>query len=40
MSTTEDGEVKLCCQQVRRGRQGIKRLCDRVTSISECIAAR
>lgn len=28
---------KLCCQDVRRGRQGIKRVCDRVTSISVCI---
>lgn len=39
MSLTDDGSVKLCCQQVRRGRQGIKRICDRVTSISECISA-
>jgi len=39
MSTTEDGSAKLCCQPVRRGRQGIKRLCDRVTSISECISS-
>lgn len=28
---------KLCCQDVRRGRQGIKRVCDRITSISVCI---
>jgi hypothetical protein len=33
----EDRSVKLCCQQVRRGRQGIRQLCDRVTLISACI---
>lgn len=28
---------RLCCQDVRRGRQGVKRICDRVTSISTCL---
>ncbi|KAK2144874.1 hypothetical protein LSH36_723g01028 [Paralvinella palmiformis] len=32
------GGAQLCCQRVARGRQGIKRICDRVTAISKCIA--
>ena len=36
MSST--GET-LCCQDVRRGRQGVRRICDRVTPISTCIRA-
>lgn len=32
------GGDKLCCQDVRRGRQGVRRICDRVTPISTCIA--
>jgi len=30
-------EVPLCCQDVRRGRQGVRRSCDRVTPISICL---
>lgn len=34
---TMDGQDKLCCQDVHRGRQGTKRMCDRVIGISVCI---
>ena len=35
---TDDGvERRLCCQDVHRGRQGTKRMCDRVTPISVCL---
>jgi len=36
---TENGVDKLCCQNVSRGRQGVRRICDRVTPISSCISA-
>lgn len=32
-----DSGDRLCCQDVRRGRQGVRRICDRVTTISVCI---
>lgn len=32
-----DGGDKLCCQNVSRGRMGVRRICDRVTPISSCI---
>nr|QUP52018.1 prohormone-3 [Urechis unicinctus] len=28
----------LCCQKIRRGRQGTKQMCDRITSISKCLS--
>jgi len=34
-----DGK-KLCCQEVRMGRSGTKRRCDRVNPISKCISKR
>jgi hypothetical protein len=35
---TADGSNRLCCQDVRRGRQGIRRQCDRYNDrISVCI---
>ena|SRR6218665_788219 len=37
LGMTEAKNERLCCQDVRRGRQGIKRVCDRVTPISICI---
>lgn len=37
MALTELNNEKLCCQDVRRGRQGIRRICDRITSISVCL---
>jgi len=36
---SNDGK-KLCCQYVRRGRYGKKKMCDRVTGISTCISKR
>lgn len=30
-------KIRLCCQQVTRGRQGNRRICDRITPISICI---
>jgi len=35
--TMESTGDALCCQDVRRGRQGVRRICDRVTPISACI---
>ena len=35
--TMESSGDALCCQDVRRGRQGVRRICDRVTPISTCI---
>jgi hypothetical protein len=37
-TTTEVDNHQLCCQDVRRGRQGIRRVCDRKTAISQCIS--
>lgn len=36
---SEDGLNRMCCQMVNRGRQGSKRICDRVTQISTCTGA-
>lgn len=33
---SEDGLHHMCCQLVNQGRQGTKRICDRVTPISAC----
>jgi len=35
--TTDATNIQLCCQDVRRGRQGVRRICDRVTAISICL---
>jgi len=35
--TTEDGLSELCCQDVSRARQGVKRMCSKVIAISRCI---
>ncbi|ELT93369.1 hypothetical protein CAPTEDRAFT_227570 [Capitella teleta] len=32
-----DGSSKLCCQAVNRGRQGTRKMCDRIRPISHCI---
>lgn len=37
---SSDGKSKLCCQSVRRGRYGKKKMCDRVTGISVCLSKR
>lgn len=37
---TTNGADRLCCQEVRKGRQGVKRLCDRITAISACVSVR
>ncbi|KAK2186647.1 hypothetical protein NP493_194g08012 [Ridgeia piscesae] len=37
---TSDGESRLCCQQVKRGRQGWRKMCDRVSEVSRCIVSR
>jgi hypothetical protein len=34
--SSEDPDARLCCQQIRRGRQGVRRICDRITAISVC----
>lgn len=34
---TTDNLVPLCCKDVRRGKQGIKRMCDKVDTLSPCI---
>jgi hypothetical protein len=34
---TDVTQAQLCCQDVRRGRQGVRRICDRITTISVCI---
>jgi len=34
------GTEKLCCQEVRKGRTGIVRMCDPITPISRCIRKR
>lgn len=36
-SSMQSSGEPLCCQDVRRGRQGVRRICDRVTPISTCI---
>lgn len=36
-SISEFSQTKLCCQDVRRGRQGVRRICDRITAISICL---
>lgn len=37
---TEDGKEKLCCQNVKRGRMGIKRQCDILLRNALCITKR
>jgi len=34
---TDDRVSGLCCQDVHRGRQGTKRMCDRITPLSVCL---
>jgi len=36
-SASDVTNIQLCCQDVRRGRQGVRRICDRVTGISICL---
>lgn len=36
---SEDGSQRMCCQLVNQGRQGTKRICDRVTPMSACTSA-
>lgn len=32
-----DSSVPLCCKDVRRGRQGVKRMCDKVETLAPCL---